>query len=399
MRIGIDASAWHNGRGFGRFTRELATALVELGTGHSFVFFFDRDGPEGLDAERVVVHQSKAVTEAAVAGGSRSARDLLRFTAAAYRARLDVLFYPAVYSWFPCPPGLPNLVTFHDAIPERFPALVFPQLGARTMWNLKVRLARLQATRFLTVSRSAKEEIVRHLGVEPELIDVTTEGPKAVFRPVSSKADAERVRAEVGARYGMPAHARYFTYVGGFAPHKNVVALVRAFAALKAARRDDVHLLLVGDLASHGFHSNIDEIRQCIADDPALAASVRFAGFAEDAWLAKIYASAVALVMPSFSEGFGLPAIEALACGTPVLASAQGALPEVVGDAGLFFNPDRVDEITACMQRLLENGDLGRDLAQKAIRRAREFSWNRGARLALDAIERCLPAARRAIAH
>src|SRR3974390_1426782 len=203
MRIGIDASSWYNGRGFGRFTRELVSALLEIPSRHAFVLFFDRSGPEGLKAEHIVVPQARAVTEAAVAGHSRSARDLLRFTPAARKAEVDVLFYPAVYSWFPCPPGLPNLVTLHDAIPERFPALVFPQAGARAMWSLKVRLARLQATRFLTVSHAAKREIVAHLGVDPQLIDVATEGPKSIFEPLPHAA-ALAARAAVCARYGMP---------------------------------------------------------------------------------------------------------------------------------------------------------------------------------------------------
>jgi glycosyltransferase involved in cell wall biosynthesis len=373
MRIGIDASAWYNGRGFGRFTRELVTALVGLETRHAFVLLFDRDLPDGLNAESVVVRQGKLVTEAAVAGGSRSARDLLRFTAAAHRARLDVLFYPAVYSWFPCPPRLPNLVTFHDAIAERFPGLVFPQARARAMWSLKVKLASLQATRFLTVSHAAKQEIVAQLGLDPSLIDVATEGPKAVFKPLPGGAVAAGARAEICAHYGMPPQARYFAYVGGFAPHKNVIALVQAFAALKASYGDDIQLLLVGDLASHGFHSNIDDIRRSIA-------------------------GSIALVLPSFSEGFGLPAVEAMASGTPVLASREGSLPEVVGDAGLLFDPRAIGEITACMRRLLDEGDLARDLAEKAIRRAREFSWTRGAHLALAAIERCLPPVGRCVA-
>ena len=118
MRIAIDASTWFNRRGFGRFAQELVSALVRLDTPHHFVLFTDGQTTCALDVETVAVTQGRPVTEAAVADASRAPLDLLRFTGAVARARPDVLFYPAVYSWFPCPPRLPNLLTLHDAIAE-----------------------------------------------------------------------------------------------------------------------------------------------------------------------------------------------------------------------------------------------------------------------------------------
>ncbi len=395
MRIGIDASTWSNTRGFGRFTRELVGAMLQQRSGHEFVLFFDHDAPPGLDATTVRVNAGRSVTEAAVADGSRSAPDLLRFTLAAARARLDVMFYPAVYSWFPCPPRLPNVLTLHDAIAEHFPQMVFPQRRARLFWNLKVRLACMQASRYLTVSESARREIVAYMKLDPARIDLTTEGPKPGFGPLESAARTEAVRVGIRDQLELPCSSRYFCYVGGFAPHKNVVGLVNAFSRLDSVRHADVHLLLVGDRASQGFSSNIDVLDRAIAASKGLSGRVHFTGFVSDALLADIYATSIALVIPSFSEGFGLPAIEAMACGTPVVASTQGSLPEVVGTAGVLVDPSDVAQIAAAMDRLARDQRFADELSARALSRAALFNWHEAATLALAAIERCVEAQRR----
>jgi glycosyltransferase involved in cell wall biosynthesis len=391
MRIGIDASTWDNRRGFGRFTRELVSAMLQLPTAHRFVLFFDGAPPPHLNAECVPVTQQRPVTESAVAEGSRSARDLLRFTSAVARRKLDVLFYPAVYSWFPCPPGLPNLVTLHDAIAEHYPALVFPQWRYRTMWRLKLRLARWQASRLLTVSAAAREEICTYMGEARHRIDLTTEGPKAVFKPQAAEAAPQR--HALAARLHLPAPARWFSFVGGFGPHKNVLGLIDAFAHI-AAERTDVHLLLVGDAASAGFHSNMEQIGARL-QEANLAARVHFTGFVNDDELALIYATSIATVLPSFSEGFGLPIVESMACGTPVLAANVGSMPEVLGDAGLLFAPDDTPAIAAAMRRLRDDDALSAELRGRALRRAGLFTWAQAARMALQSIERCVPVSAR----
>lgn len=389
MRIAVDASSWFNRRGFGRFTRELVTALLQLDTRHRFVLLLDGEQPCGLDVETVAVRQRRRVTEAAVAEGSRSPVDLLRFTAAVRTVRPDVLFYPAVYSWFPCPPGLPNLLTLHDAIAEHYPGLVFPQLRFRMMWALKLRLARLQATRFLTVSDAARREIHTYMGIHPRRIDLTTEGPKAVFRPMPAVQARERFRQRLGERLSLPPAARYFTYVGGFAPHKNLLGLVDAFARVVAHDAGDTRLLLVGDIDSSGFHSNLEQIRARLACDPRLAGRVHFTGYVDDETLAAVYGASLALVLPSFSEGFGLPLIEAMACGTPVLAGNAGSMPEIVGEAGLLFDPRSVDAMAACLHQLMDEPAVAEELRRRSLLRASRFSWKQAAALALESIERC----------
>ena len=390
MRIGIDVSTWVNGRGFGRFTRELVSALVKVGADHEWVLFSDREDvgyPALPNVQIVTVPQRRPVTEAAVASGRRRIVDMLAFTSAVKREALDVLFYPAVYSWFPAPVGLPVVLTIHDAIAEHFPALVFPGRLNRFFWWAKMRLANAQATRILTVSKAAKAEIVEHLRFSAEKIDVTTEGPNAIFKPIEDRDKQTRLRQEICQRYDMPKDGRYFVYVGGFAPHKNLLRLVDALEQLKKTVDDtNAHLILVGDYEGHGFHSNHVELQDRIEASPILSQSVRFTGFISDSELAGIYATALAMVFPSLSEGFGLPAVESMAAGTPVLASNRASLPEVVGDAGLLFDPTSVDSIVESMHSFLIDRELRHELRVRSLTRVRKFSWEIAAEKTLESI-------------
>ena len=388
MRIGIDASTWPNARGFGRFTRALVEAMLRQSSGHEFILLADQAISAPAGAAFVHVPTRRLTHQAAVADGNRSVTDLFRFSAAAARNRFDVLFYPAVYSWFPCPPRLPNVLTLHDAIAEHFPGMVFPRARERRLWNLKVKLACAQATRFLTVSQAARQEIVTYLKLDPQRIDLTTEGPHAAFVPLPAHQAMEAVRAELAQSFGLPANARYFCCVGGFSPHKNVIGVVRAFAMLSGPEFADVHLLLVGDRKSQGFSSNVDDLQREIDAQPAAARRIHFTGFVSDEILARIYATSLALVMPSFSEGFGLPAVEAMACAAPVIVSKLGSLPEVVADAGLLVDPSQPGDIAAAMTRLVLEPQLGAELARRSVARAALFNWDRAAVMALECLER-----------
>ena len=388
MRIGVDATCWWNTRGFGRFTRELLKAMFDQPATHEYCVFVDRSPPAEMERPNVRIVQiktSRPVTEAAVANDYRSLRDLWAFSRVAAKQSLDVMFFPAVYSWFPVFPRLSTVVTFHDAIAERFPELVFPDFRGRLRWRLKVRAALWQATRVMTVSDAAKDEIVDHLGIRPQRIDVVGEAAGARFRPISDGSARRPVRD----RYDLPDDVPLILYVGGLAPHKNLVGLLHGFSlALSDGDLGDTRLVLVGP-RTDGFHSNESALRDQIRDDPELSGRVHFIGFVPDDDLAVLYSTATCLALPSFSEGFGLPAIEALACGTPVLASHSGSLPEVVGEAGVYFDPRDVREIASAIQRLIGDPELQRRLGKAALQRAAHFSWAQSAQRALACLERC----------
>ncbi len=387
MRIGIDASCWWSRRGFGRFTRELLTAMFEESRGHEFYLFVDRP-PEPemirLGVHIVQVEISQPVTEAAVAEGSRAIRDVWAFTRAVSAQPIDVMYFPAVYSWFPVPLKQATVVTLHDAIAEHFPALIFPDIKSRTLWSLKMRLARWQATRIMTVSQAAKKEIIEYLHVKPEVIDVVSEAADPRFK---TEHDLSK-RAAARERAGLPADVRLIVYVGGLAPHKNIPGFLSGLAmAIEQGGIDDVHLGLIGDLAGDGFHSHHEELMEIVQADKRLVGRVHFTGFVSDEDLVSLYSDALAVTMPSFSEGFGLPAIEAMACGVPVLASSAGSVPEVVGDTGLYFDPYKIEEIAAAIHKIATDTETLILLRQKALARASEFTWSRAAQMAFACIE------------
>lgn len=387
MRIGIDGSCWHNNRGFGRFTRELLSELCAIDAGHSYHVLTDAPIPRdalGPLAEVHIVKTGKPVIEAATADSRRGIGDLLSFRRAASGIDLDLLFYPAVYSWFPPPRGVPSAVTFHDAIAEHFPELVFPSLKHRFMWNAKTWLARRSAARILTVSNAARAEIVEFMGIPAEDIDVICEGAPEIFAPVTS----EETRAAVRAKCGLPAEGRLIVYVGGFAPHKNLPRLLEGFA-MAGPGTEDLHLVMVGDPGGGGFHSNYDELRARSAQ-PDLASRVHFPGYVSDADMAALFSDALALALPSLSEGFGLPALEAMQCGTPVLAAHDGAVMEVAGKAGLGFDPLDASDIAKVIARIATEPGLAEKLAAACPDEIPRNTWPRAAELTLASLERMM---------
>lgn len=386
MRIGVDAACWANGRGYGRFTRELLRAMVGVARDAEWICFVDELAAETFDlaapnVRTITVEQRESPTRAAAADGHRSPGDMLRFTRAVWRSRPDVFFSPSVYTFFPLPPGLPALVAIHDAIPERFPELTLPSRRARLFWSGKVRLALTQARLILTVSRYAASELETVLGVTAARIRIAQAAPSPIYQPVSHE-DAVRTAAE----FGVPAGEPWFTYVGGFNPHKRVDTLIEAHAQLVRAGRHRPHLVLVGSLSEDVFHGNLAELRAAI-DRAGTADLVHWPGFVPDDRLRALHSGATALVLVSESEGFGLPAIEAAACGTPVIATTASPLPELLPGGGLFVKPGDVDRMGQAMRKLLSDADAHTAMGELARHGALALDWQSSARATLAALQ------------
>ena len=384
--IGVDATTWWNRRGFGRFTRGQLGAMLREARGHKFVLFVDQDPVDEMlrpHIDVVRVDTAATVTDSAVAEGNRGIGDLLAFRKAASSKPLDVFWFPAVYSWYPVSRRIPTVVTFHDAIAEHFTKLVLPSLRGRLFWNLKVWLAKRSARHIATVSEAAREEIIRYLNIPAAKISVILEAADARFAPIE---DQERRRA-ARERLKLPLERRLLLYVGGLAPHKNLAGLIEGYAAAVADDRlADLDLVLAGDPKGDGFHSNVQDLHATVARH-GLESRVHFPGFVPDAILPALYSDALAVAMPAFSEGFGLPAAEAIACGTPVIATAGGAVAEVVGKAGLFFNPEDHGDIARSIRMIAsEPGTLER-LEAECQPRAHELSWERSGSAMLDLLE------------
>jgi len=386
MRIGVDATCWANGRGYGRFARELLRAMVVEGATHEFVCFVDDRAARAFDltgagVRMVVVHQSASPTEAASANGSRSVGDMWRMTRAVAREGLDVFFSPSVYTYFPLPPSLAAVITFHDAIADQFPELTLPSPRARLFWRLKVQMALAQSRIVLTVSDYAATQVSRTLGVRRERIRVAVEAAATVYQPSES---AEDVCAAARAA-GVPDGRRWFAYVGGFNPHKHVDVLVRAHAGLIRDMQDPPLLVLVGAIEDDPFFGSQGriraEIKRCGTE-----AHVRWAGYVPDDELRHLLSGAIALALPSESEGFGLPAVEAAACGVPVIATLESPLPQLLEGGGIFVAPRDEAALGAAMRLLATDEATRRTFAAGALARARALSWTASARATLAAL-------------
>lgn len=389
MHIGIDVTTWWNQRGFGRFTRLLVGHMLASERLHKFVLFTDQDPtPEMLrpNVRVVKVATSAPVTAAAVAERSRSLADLLRFKRAVAAESLDVMYFPAVYSWYPTGKRTPVVVTFHDAIAERLAPMVFPKMRGRLMWKAKTWLAKRAACKITTVSCTALKEISKFHNIPEESIAVIKEAPDPRFKRVEDDSKLRNLRT----RLGIAAGSRLLVYVGGMAPHKNLIRLVEAYAQARAhPALDDVYLLLVGDPGGAGFHSNYAELSALVEETESLKGRVLFTGFLDDDDLTAIYSDALAVAMPSLSEGFGLPAVEAIACGTPVIAARGGAVEEVVGPAGLYFNPYDSEEISRTIIVIAADVEVLAELRSATLPRAAGMSWTQSANETLDLLERC----------
>ena len=388
MRIGVDGACLANGRGYGRFTRELLAQLLVTAPDHEFVVYADRHTAERAELHApnlsvVDVSQSMSPADAAAADGYRSPGDMLALTRTVWRDRPDVFWSPSVYTYFPLPPRQRALVTIHDTITERFPELTMPSRRARLFWQAKVRLALWQASLILTVSEFAAREIEEILGVPRARLRVAGEAAASTFRPSTRDETLAAARAA-----GIPDGAPWFTYVGGFTPHKHVDVIVRAHAVLV---RDAVDrgepapiLVLVGTMSADNFHGVGAGIREAITEC-GTESHVRWAGYVPDEELRHLLTGTQALLIPSENEGFGLPAVEAAACGAPVVATTASPLPELLAGGGYFVAPRDLPALVAGMRALMEPAERARRGAI-ALDCATRLTWRASAQATLAAL-------------
>jgi len=309
---------------------------------------------------------------------------MYRLYRAVAQSPVEIMFFPAVYSWYPVPRKLPTMITLFDAIAEHYPKLIFPGWRSRLFWTVKMKCAVWASQRILTVSYAAKAEIVEYIGADPDTIDIASAAPNPEFQRTNDEAQNNAARQRARLPVGVPV----IIFVGGLAPHKNLHGLLDGFErALSKGHLQSVHLALIGDFKGAGFFSNYDSLLERVQGSPDLRERVHFSGYVSDADLIALYSSALAVAMPSYSEGFGLPAIEAMACAAPVLASDRGSLPEVVGDAGIYFDPFDVDSISRALVEMVENDTLRARLSANALARAGSFTWQRAAQLTLTHLE------------
>lgn len=355
MRVALDARKLDD-FGIGTYIRGLLGEFAALGCPEELVVYLPpgREPPEEL-------RRAPGVTLRVEGARAYSATELWRLAVRVRRDRAELFHAPH----YVCPPLLPcpAVITVHDLIHLRLGARHrhwLAPLYARVMLRLAVR----QAARLITVSESTRRDLESRLGARPERIRVVPNGVAPHFRPPEPGAPADVELAALGV-------ARpYFLFVGNPLPHKNLSGLLAAFAGLPAG---------LGGLVLAGIPpaARPAVVRACAAR--GLDRRVMLLAPLSGAAMPRLYQGATALVCPSLWEGFGLPALEAMACGTPVLAGARGALPEVVGEAGLLVDPTNVDALREGLYNLATHESLRVALRAAGLTRAREYTWRRAA--------------------
>ena len=385
MRIGIDGGCLSNRRGFGRFAKRVVDALARENSSHEFIVFVDRPSLDSVAIpdrfETAVVEVNEAPGKAAKAGGRRGIGDLLAMSRAVAKRKLDLIYFPASYSFFPVWNVGKTVVTLHDTLALQYPEWVFPNGRGKLAWKLKEYAAVWSADEIVTVSEASKRDLIAWFRLNPNRVQVVSEGADPIFERKPDGCASQKILR----KYRVDPERRFLLYVGGLSPHKNLARLIEAFGLIKESR-DDVNLVLVGDF-NDVFHTNVPELR-AVVDRLGLNRRVHFTGFVPDEDLSWLYSRAYALVQPSLMEGFGLPAVEALACGTPVLSSRAGSLPEVVGAAGIFFEPTDVKEMAKTIADFLDRPAERERLAGLAEIEAKRYTWSRAAKTLLNCFER-----------
>jgi glycosyltransferase involved in cell wall biosynthesis len=356
MKVAIDARKLHD-FGIGTYIRTLLRHLARIDQTSEYLLL---TAEADLDAAASLGPNFRTVLEPSP---NYSVREQLHVPWLLYQEKPDVFHAP--HYVLPALTRCRSVVTIHDCIHLMFPQYL-PNRAAYayargSLWN-----AAHKATRILTVSEASKRDILHFFNVPPEKIEVVYNAIDERFWDTPTPEDVERVRE----RYQL-AH-RFILYVGNIKPHKNLVRLIEAFDGLRRLGGfDDVKLLIIGDQIS-----KLPALRRAVHSHK-LHKEVRFLGYLTDETLAILYRLASLFVFPSLYEGFGLPPLEAMACGTPVVTSNVSSLPEVAGDAAVLVDPTSVDAIVDGMRRVLTDPVLEAQLRQRGPLRAREFSWER----------------------
>jgi glycosyltransferase involved in cell wall biosynthesis len=353
VKIGIDARKLHD-FGIGTYIRNLLRQLARLDRDSEFVVLCQPDDHEAIAS---LGGNFRPLPETA---RNYSIAEQLRVPLALKRERVTLFHAPH----YVLPPLVRcrSVVTIHDCIHLMFPQYL-PNRLALTYARTSIRLAAKRATRVLTVSESSKRDILRFVDLPPEKIDVIYNAFDERFGVEPREEDVVRVRE----RYQL--HDEFVLYAGNVKPHKNLERLITAFHLVRQRGLDHLKLVLIGDDISR-----YAALRRAV-HRYQLHQYVRFLGYLPEETLAVMYRLSGVFVFPSLYEGFGLPPLEAMASGTPVVTSNVSSLPEVAGDAAMLVDPYDPGALADAMVRVLTDESLRKDLRRRGLERARQFSW------------------------
>ena len=355
VRIAIDARKWRD-YGIGTYIRNLVRHMARLDRTTEYVLIVQ---PADIEIAAELGENFRTVPDWS---RNYSVREQFTVPLDLRRERIDLFHAPH----YVLPPLTPckSVVTIHDCIHLRFPQYL-PNRLAYVYARSSLWMATHRAARVLTVSETSKRDILRYFNVPEKKIDVIYNAIDERLGEEPTAAEVDRVRE----RYQL--NDPFILYAGNIKPHKNLERLIEAFHRMRRGPLEHIKLLIIGDEISKyaTLRRTVHRLK--------LHKHVRFFGFVPDKTLASLYRLASVFVFPSLYEGFGLPPLEAMAAGTPVITSNVSSLPEVVGDAAILIDPYDLDAIADAMRRVLTDDALRQDLRARGLVRVKEFSWDR----------------------
>lgn len=368
-RIGIDARFYGPlGKGLGRYTQEVVDNIIKLDPDNEYVIFLRRENFNDFQADGARVKKILADIR------WYSLAEQLIFPLYVLRERLDLMHFPHFNAPVFCP--VKFVVTIHDLILIKFPTSRATTLGPlvykvkNLAYKLVIYLAVKRAKKILAVSEFTKHDIIRQFKVKPEKIAVTYEGAAELLKTPFNKGGR-------GAFISRP----YLLYVGNAYPHKNLDGLIRVFAKINKSL-PDLKLVLVGK--EDYFYSRLKQLAKNFSNN------IIFPGYVPDRELAGLYQNALVYVFPSFYEGFGLPPLEAMARGLAVVSSNKTCLPEILGSAALYFNPDDEADMKNKIEQVMADEKLRAELINRGYERVKKYSWRDCAEKTLAVYKSCL---------
>lgn len=376
MRVALNATALLSSfTGIGQYTYHLAKEL-QATPGLELDFFYGMRWSKSLRAQPVPgIETIKSMVKQVLPSPYSTLRAIKQYSfSRGISATSPDLYHEPNFLAFKC--KKPAIITVHDLSWIRYPH-THPIERVRAM-DKYFEPGLRHAALILTDSAFVKRELIEVFGLRPELIMPVPLGVEPLFRPQSAEETLPVLN-----RHAL-LHGRYLLAVGTLEPRKNLQVALQAFSQLPAAIRKHYPLVLVG---MKGWHTAALEQQMA----PMIGAGeVRQLGYLSREELAAVIAGAVTLIYPSLYEGFGLPPLEAMACGVPVIAADASSLPEVVGETGLLINPHHTEAITQAMELLVTDATTRHTLSVKALERSKKFSWEHCARQTTDAYRQVL---------
>lgn len=352
--------------GFGWYTFEISKRLVAQHPEHQFVFFFDRP----YDSKFIFGENVKGVIVSPPARHPILHAIWYEFSLkkALKKHKVDVLFSPDGY--LSLRSKIPQIAVIHDINFEHYPKDL--PFFSRTYLRYFFPKYAKKAAKIITVSNYSKADIQQKYGIDGSKITVAWNGASELFKPIS-----EELKSETKLNYS--GGESYFIFVGAIHPRKNVQRLIDAFVTFKKTTGSSTKLLIVGASLwrDSGFNLNLPE---------AIKSEIIFTGHLQLEELAKLMGSALALTYVPYFEGFGIPLLEAMQCGTPIIAGNLTSLPEVAGDAAIYCDPFNVAAISEKMILLEQSKELQQQLKEAGLKRSIDFSWDISAKIVWDEI-------------